>query len=224
MNANPKTNIQAVVYDMDGVLIDSEPLWRDIIIESFKTVGVHLTNEMCAQTRGRRVDDVVRYWLRYGGKGEALAVKVEDLIWEKIIACVKEEGKAKEGVRESLEFFKEKGIPLALASTSAFVLIDTVLDKLNIRHYFSYIYSGELEEYGKPHPGIYMHTMEKLGVVPDTSIAIEDSFNGILAAKAAKMRCIAVPDETLQGDARLSIADAVIPSLLDVNEELLRSI
>jgi beta-phosphoglucomutase-like phosphatase (HAD superfamily) len=210
--------IQAVIYDMDGVIIDSEPLWRDAEIASFATVGISLTDEMCRQTTGLRVDEVVEYWFHRFPTDSSKAEKVEALIWENVIRLVKDKGKAKKGVIESLEFFKSKDLKIALASTSAMVLINTVLDKLNLRKYFAELHSAEFEEFGKPHPNVYITTAKKLEVPAHTCIAIEDSINGILAAKAAKMKCIAIPE--VMDDKRLGIADVVVPSLADVNDDL----
>ncbi|HVF69852.1 MAG TPA: hexitol phosphatase HxpB [Xanthomonadales bacterium] len=211
--------IQAVIFDMDGVLIDSEPLWRKAAIKSFSTVGVRLTDDMCKETMGTRVDEVVNYWYHKFPWENTQKKLVEELIWENVIRLVKDEGKVKEGVRESLEFVKKQKLKIALASTSAMVLINTVLDKLGLQGYFEVIHSAEFEDYGKPHPGVYLTTAKKLGVQPQACVAIEDSINGMIAAKAAKMKCIAIPEKELVGDKRLGIADIVIPSLLEINQE-----
>ena len=203
---------------MDGLIIDSEPLWREAEIASFAFVGITLTDDMCKQTTGLRVDEVVEHWFHRFPTDSSKAEKVEALIWENIIRLVKEKGEAKKGVVESLEFFKTKNVKIALASTSAMILINTVLDKLKIRDYFAELHSAEFEELGKPHPGVYITTAKKLEVPAHTCLAIEDSTNGILAAKAAKMKCIAVPEES--NDKRLGIADAVISSLADINDDL----
>lgn len=216
--------ISAVIYDMDGVLIDSEPLWHKAEILSFATVGVSLTQQMCLQTTGLRIDEVVEYWFaRYPWK-EVSQKQVEERIWKSIIQLVKDHGKAKVGVIESLTFFKMNGYDIGLASTSAMVLIDVVLQKLGIQNFFSVVHSAEFEEFGKPHPGVYLTTANKMKVAPRACIAIEDSINGMVAAKAAKMKCIGVPEDVLFGDKRLGIADCIIPSLLDIDTNLLESL
>src|SRR5256885_15733241 len=124
--------IQAVVFDMDGVLIDSEPLWRKTYIHVFKTVGIELTEEMCRQVTGFRVDMVVDYrFHKYPWEGVSKK-QVEEEIGEYITKLIKEEGKIKEGVKEALNFVKKQNVKVALASTSAIILIKTVIDKLNI--------------------------------------------------------------------------------------------
>ena len=116
---------------------------------------------------------------------------------------------------EILEFFAKKNIPLAIASSSALSLIETVVDGLKIRKYFSVLYSAEHEKYGKPHPGVYISACEKLGIQPIHALAFEDSLNGILAAKSAKIRCIAVPEEINANNPKFAIADRILDSLLD---------
>ncbi len=212
--------IKAVIYDMDGVLIDSEPLWRKAEIESFSRVNVHLTDEMCRQTMGLRVDEVVEYWFHRFPWENTPHKEIEESIWDNVIKLVREEGTAMSGVKESLEFLKGKGMKLALASTSAMVLINTVIDKLQIRDYFEAIHSAEFEDYGKPHPGVYITTAKKLNLQPQECMAIEDSINGMIAAKAAKMKCIGIPEKDLLTDKRIGIADVVLSSLNEINEEI----
>lgn len=205
---------------MDGVIIDSEPLWREAEIEAFATVGIPLTEALCRETMGLRVDEVVEHWFHRFSVGAEKGKVVEEHIWENVIRLVKGRGEAKEGVRGSLDFFRGKGVRLALASTSAMALINTVLDKLALRSYFEELHSAEFEPYGKPHPGVYISMAKRLGVPAHTCLAIEDSINGILAAKAAKMKCVAIPEKELAGDKRLGIADAVVGSLTEINDGL----
>jgi mannitol-1-/sugar-/sorbitol-6-/2-deoxyglucose-6-phosphatase len=212
--------IQAVIYDMDGVIIDSEPLWREAEIRSFALVGINLTPEMCGETTGLRVDEVVHYWQERFPHIQIEPEATERSIWDGVIALVKERGEIKEGVHESLEFVRAKHIPLALASTSAMVLINTVLDKLQLTPYFSVVHSAEFEKRGKPDPAVYLTTANKLNVSPAACLAIEDSLNGIASAKAAGMTCVAVPESELLGNERLKAADAVITSLNEFDVRL----
>jgi mannitol-1-/sugar-/sorbitol-6-/2-deoxyglucose-6-phosphatase len=92
---------------------------------------------------------------------------------------------------------------------------------LNIEHYFQVTQSAEHEPYGKPHPGVYIEAARRLGVEPRRCLALEDSPNGVIAAKAARMYCIAVPDPALKDDRRLLAADLILPSLTDFHLELL---
>lgn len=211
--------VKAVIYDMDGLIIDSEPLWRKAEVKSFATVGVFLTEEMCAQTTGLRIDEVVEFWFHRNPWEGTSHKELEELIMKNVIQFVIDDGQQKKGVNESLDLLKQLGFRLALASSSGMALINPVLDKLQIRDYFEVIHSAEFEKYGKPHPEIYLSTAKQLNVNPVFCVAIEDSINGIISAKAAKMKCIAVPEKELLNDKRLGIADIVVASLLDINEE-----
>ena len=95
-----------------------------------------------------------------------------------------------------------------------------MLNRLGLTGEFECVYSAEEEGYGKPHPGVYLTTAGKLGVGPTECLAVEDSLNGVLSAKSARMKCVAVPDREQRGDSRFSIADAVLDSLEEVGEEL----
>jgi sugar-phosphatase len=149
---------------------------------------------------------------------------VENEIYEKVIATVRQKGVARKGVKEVLEFVKGKGVKMAIASSSSMSLITAVLQHLQIEKYFEAVYSAEFEEYGKPHPAVYLTTAKMLDVPVKNCIAFEDSFNGLLAAKAARMKCVCVPDESLVGSQKLGIADVVLFSLSDFNEEIWKKI
>jgi sugar-phosphatase len=211
--------IEAVIFDMDGLLIDSEPLWQEAEIFSFQRVGIELDNKMCLETMGLRVDQVVDYWnYKFPGKVKDKDSLVKDIMGG-VISLVIEKGKPREGVNEILEFMKGQNVKMAIASSSQLILIKTVVKKFGIDKYFDEFYSAEMEEYGKPHPGVYITTAKVLDVVPERCLALEDSFNGLLSAKAARMKCICVPDESIKQSPKLVIADLVLNSLADFNEE-----
>ena len=115
-------------------------------------------------------------------------------------------------------------LPLAVASSSSGEMIAAVMERLGIGGYFRILQSAEHEPYGKPHPGVYIEAARRLGVAPEHCLAFEDSPNGVIAAKAAKMACIAVPDPAIRADRRLCIADAILPSLADFRLEMLQQL
>ena len=209
--------IRAVIFDMDGVLIDSEPFWQESEIDVFGRAGLPLTREMCLQTMGLRVDEVVEYWRRRRPFDDAPAGTLEDAIIGGVVERILSKGEAREGAAHALEFFRARGLPVALASSSAYRLIGAVTERLGLAGAFDVVYSAEEEEYGKPHPGVYLTTARKLGVAPAECLAVEDSFNGVLAARAGRMRCVAVPEPAQKLDPRFAIADVVLDSLADVD-------
>ena len=212
--------ISAAIYDMDGLIIDSEPLWRKAEIEAFAPFGLELTEDMCRQTMGLRVDEVVQYWFSRHLRDREDYPRAAASIMENVVALIIKQGEALPGVTQSLDFFRSKNMKLALASSSDLNLIETVLNKFHIRDYFEVVHSAQFEPYGKPHPGVYITTAEKLGVSPLECVALEDSVNGMISAKAARMKCIGVPDREILSDKRLGIADIIIPSLTVINDGL----
>lgn len=211
--------IKAVIYDMDGLIIDSEPLWQEAEISVFRSVNVNLTREDCMRVMGMRTDEVVDYWFRKFPWDGPSKIEITSEIIRELIGLIKEKGELMEGVKESLAFVKSKGARTALASSSSYEIINTVLDKFGLMKEFEAIYSAQEEEYGKPHPAVYISAAKKLNIAPVECLAIEDSLNGVLAAKAAKMKCIAVPYEGVRRDQRFVIADVTLDSLMKIDEE-----
>lgn len=216
--------INAVIFDMDGLLIDSEPFWRRAQEYAFGTVQVHLSQDDMRQTMGHRIDEVVAHWYRERPWKGATQKDIEALIVDKVIELSRAEGQPLPGVREILEFFKKKSLPMAIASSSCTEIINAVVDTLDIRDYFQHFYSAEHETHGKPHPGVYITTASLLGVPPHLCLALEDSPSGVLAAKAAKMKCVAVPSHENRDHAYIQVADTRIDSLADFDEKLFQSL
>lgn len=209
--------MKAVIFDMDGVLIDSEPLWKIAEIEGFGRVGINLTQTDCEETVGLRIDEVVRLWhKKVGWKNKSIEAVADDIV-DVLIREIHAQGKALEGVYEALELFKSHGYKIALATSSYQRIINAVLEKLKIEKYFDQVHSAEFEVYGKPHPAVFLTTAEKLNIHPTECLVIEDSFNGVLAAKSARMKVVAVPEKSHQYDQRLIIADRVLTTLNEID-------
>lgn len=205
---------------MDGLLIDTEPLWRKAEIQVFASVGLHITEEDCLKTMGLRVDEAVGYWFeRQPWTGKTVA-EISDEILAQMVVLVRAEGKALPGVHDCLNFLQEKKIPLLLASSSPSRLIEVILEHLGIRERFEGVFSAEKEPYGKPHPGVFITAAEWKGSDPTKCLVFEDSFNGVLAAKAARMLCIAIPEEMTASDTRFTIADVCLKSMTEFTPEL----
>lgn len=202
----------AVIFDMDGVLINSEPLWHVAEIEVFGALGVPLTPADCVKTTGRRIDEVARYWFEQSPWQGPPPERVARSIVARVCGLVTERGEAMPWAREAVRFVARQGVRVGLASSSDDVLIRAVLARLGIGSHFEVTHSAEHEPLGKPHPGVYLSTARKLGARPERCLAIEDSGNGIRAAVAAGMRVVVVPDLPVAPDT-LALATAVLPSL-----------
>jgi mannitol-1-/sugar-/sorbitol-6-/2-deoxyglucose-6-phosphatase len=212
--------IRAVIFDMDGLLIDSEPLWKRAEMDVFSALGVPLKYEMTKETTGLRVDEVVEHWRsRYPWEGPS-SKEVGDRIVSRLVKLVQESGTPMAGVEHVIEVISKADVPMAIASSSSSLIIKAVLSRLGVEDRMTVIHSAEHETHGKPHPGVYITTAQKLGVKPAECLAFEDSVNGVLSAKAAKMLCVAVPDPELRQDKRFGIADLVIDSLEDFSADM----
>lgn len=205
--------IDTILFDMDGLLVDSEPLWKRAEKEVFGNLGLKLTDELLRQVMGFRLNEVVAHWYAFQNWPEPNFAKTEEDIITCMIAMLHEEAVALPGVIESLAFCREKGYKIALASSSSMRLIEVVVNKLNIKKSFDLLYSAESEPFGKPHPGIFISAAKRLGSAQSECLVVEDSINGVIAAKAAKMKCIAVPEPEKQNDPRFAIADYQLASM-----------
>lgn len=201
------SNFEAVIFDMDGVLIDSEPLWKIALEEVFHSLGSKLSKQDFQKTVGLRLDEVVVFWHAHEHWENFTPKEIEDRIVGKMIELIKANAQPLPGVIATLQFLKEKGLKIGLGTSSYEVLIDTILSELGIREFFDFTHSAELEQFGKPHPAVYLTVAEKLGVSPLKCVVIEDSLNGVIAAKAARMKVICIPEKTHHPEPKLMLAD-----------------
>ena len=213
--------LRAVVFDMDGLLVDSEPLWVRAEMEIFGEVGLILGAEDCAKTKGLRIDDVIAFWhARHPWDGRSLA-EVETRLVRRVAELVGTEGRALPGVANAIEVARESGRKLALASSSPSLIIRAALERLGIAAAFSVVQSAETEPLGKPHPGIFLRAAGRLDVNAVECLVLEDSITGVIAAKSARMACIAVPFDHPNQEPRFVLADLVIGSLAELTPALL---
>jgi len=207
------------VFDMDGVLLDSEPIWRGVEVEVFGRVGVELSEEDLIRTMGVRIADVVRLWHERQPWNDPPIDDVTDEIVERVATKIEREASLNEGTIEAIDRLRAHGLPLALASSSPMRLIEAVLRMGGLDDRFDVVLTGEDEEHGKPAPDVYLSAARALGVPAERCLAIEDSINGVRAAKAAGMVAIAVPPpETRGGD--IGGADLILDSLADLDDRV----
>jgi sugar-phosphatase len=211
--------MKAAIFDMDGLLIDSEPLWKAAEIEVFGALGVPLTPELCRQTTGVRLDGVVRHWFaQYPWRGPSHA-EVESRVLEAVGRRIAEEGSLMLGVEATIETLLAARYELAVASSSPLGLMQAALTKLGIIDVFSVLHSAEEEAAGKPDPAVYLTTLRRLGVAAQRCIAFEDSVLGVQAAKAAGIAVVAVPDPAEASNPGFAEADLVLGSLTEFSLE-----
>jgi sugar-phosphatase len=216
--------LSAVIFDMDGLLIDTEPIWRRAEIDVFGRVGLRITEEQALQTMGVRIAEIVAGYYRQHPWSGSSPEEVTDAIYDEVIRHVQEEGGAKPGVYTAFHAVRSAGLPIAIASSSSERLIHAVLQKLGLQNDVQAICSADAEKQGKPHPAVYLTAAGKLGVPPEACLALEDSPNGVLSSKAAGMFCIVVPDPYLAGDPRMDRADLRLDSLVELTPALLDEI
>ena len=210
--------IDAVVFDLDGVLLDSEQVWDR-------------AREELAHERGGRWHDLAQRdmmgmssteWSRYMHETIGLPEPPEEIsreVVERLSALYREELPVIRGAREAVQRLAARW-PLGLASSSNRELIDLVLELLGVAHLFAATVSSEEVPRGKPAPDVYLEAARRLGVDPARAAAVEDSHNGILAARAAGMRVVAIPNSHFPpGDEALAAADMVLASPAELTAE-----
>lgn len=207
--------IRAAIFDMDGLLIDSEPFWRKAEIEAFAEVGLTLTEDDCRETMGYRLNEVVALWYSRRPWAQLSQKEVEDNILKKVSHYIETEGQALEGALELIEACKHAGLKTAIASSSPLTLINSVVKRLGIKESLDFIHSAQHEAFGKPHPAVFIATAIKLGVQPEECVVFEDSFHGVVAGLAAKMKTIVVPDSENFDSPKFAAADLKFKSLND---------
>jgi sugar-phosphatase len=214
--------MQAVIFDMDGLLIDSEPLWREAEIAVFESVGLRLTDQLCRETIGLRADEVVRHWHTRFPWSEPSCEQVTGKLLDAAQRLIVEHGSLMDGARDVITELHAQDAKLAIASSSPMRLIRAVVEKFTLGSYFSVLHSAEHEIVGKPDPAVYRTTMTLLGTDPHQCVAFEDSLSGVRAAKAAGAMVIAVPASEDARDPGFAVADAMLTSLKDFSLDLIQ--
>lgn len=206
--------VLAAIFDMDGLLIDSEILWERAEMDVFATLGGDLSRrDQLPDTVGLRIDQVVRMWyeaMPWNGPDQA---EVAARIITRCINLVEELRPILPGVEHALQLCRDNGLKIGLASASPMHMLERVLEMFNLRHYFDVLASAESLPYSKPHPQVYHDAAAKLGIDPLNCVTLEDSLNGVIATKAARMRSIVVPAAAVREDLRWSLADVKLESL-----------
>lgn len=206
-------DFDTVIFDMDGVLIDSEPLWKIAMEETFTEIGFNLQRKDFEKTVGLRIDEVIAFWFNYMNYNGASEKETEERIIYKMKELIQKNGAPLPGVRETLTRLAELDKKIGLATSSYTTLIETVLSVLDIEDAFHYTHSAENEEFGKPHPAVYLHVANQLNVSPQKCLVIEDSLNGVISGKAARMTVVCIPEITHTPNPKLQVSDIQFDSM-----------
>ena len=209
---------RACIFDMDGLLVDSEPFWRAAHAELMADLGVDVSPFLgTGLTTGMRVDEVVALWRAHspwqGPSDEEVAARIVS----HVAAAVRERAVLLPGALEALDFCGRHGLAAALATGSTVEIVQAVLERFDLARRFDAVCSAEHDTHSKPHPAIFLRAAELLGAPPSACVVFEDSLNGVVAAKAARMRVIAVPPLELAEDPRYALADLCLDSLLKID-------
>ncbi|MGV4228508.1 hexitol phosphatase HxpB [Citrobacter portucalensis] len=215
--------ILAAIFDMDGLLVDSEPLWDQAELDVIASLGVDISRRHeLPDTLGLRIDMVVDLWFAQQPWNGSSRQEVTERIITRAIALVEETKPLLPGVREAVTLCKSQGIKVGLASASPLHMLEKVLTMFDLRDDFDALASAEKLPYSKPHPQVYLDCAAKLGIDPLNCVALEDSVNGMIASKAARMRSIVVPAHENQDDPRFVLADVKLTSLTELTAAHLR--
>jgi len=205
-------SIAATLFDMDGLLIDSEVLWHKAEVEIFGTLGVPLDAHATRSTKGIFIDEVVADWfVRYPWSGPNVDEVVAMLV-DRVGSLVETEGRLLPGAIRALDLTSERG-PIALASSTPLSLIHRSLDHFDLTDRFASVHSAQFEPYGKPHPGVFLTAASSIGVAPSHCLVFEDSSAGVIAARAASMKVVAVPTPEDRASVEFLLADLLLDSL-----------
>lgn len=216
---------KAVLFDMDGVLLQSEHIW--IKAKTYVLQKYHIPHSrlLSLHTIGLRLDEVVDYWFEH----ERLAFRKLNLkkkmliqeITDSVTYYYEKVSHPSENLEQVLQNLLKKNILLGIASVSPLRLIQSFLIKNSLYHYFDQIISGEAVTYAKPHPEIYLKLASRFSLSPAECVAVEDSLNGLRSVHLARMRSIFYNPNADQDTDRLQLATYTIQSFAEFPSHLL---
>jgi len=200
--------IKAVIFDMDGVIIDSEPFWKQAEFDVFSSLGVIVSDEFTPITQTMTTAEVADFWFKKYPWENVSLKEVEERVISRVIELIETNSCAILGIKGFIERLKAQGLKIGVATNSPYRIIPSALQKVGVYELIDVISSAEFEEKGKPDPAIYLSTSQKLAVAPSECIVVEDSYSGMLAAKKAGMKVVAFSNG--QQHRTFELADHVI--------------
>ncbi|MDR6370992.1 sugar-phosphatase [Chryseobacterium bernardetii] len=194
--------LKAVIFDMDGVLIDSEKFWTQAELDVFSSYGVKVTDDLAAQTKYMTTQEVTEFWYERFPWENFDSSDLENKVVTRVIEMIQDQDCIMSGVQGFITNLKNKEYKIGLATNAPLRVAHVVLEKLQVRDLFDTVHSSEFETQGKPHPAVYLSSAKNLGVSPEHCIAIEDSPSGLKAAKEAGMQTVIFTndDESIDSD------------------------
>ncbi len=214
--------LQAVLWDMDGTLVDSEKVWAEVQIELLGSLGAIWTMEDCVNLIGSDLRDAVKVWMSRIPSGLITAEELAERMFRAVIDALKQEVEFRPGAVELLQALRKEDVPCALVSASYRLMIDAVMSHLP-PDLFDVIVAGDEVTNGKPHPEPYLTAARELGVDPTQCVVIEDSNTGVQAGAAAGAYVIAVPQwVTIPEAPRRLVVDSLEPLSPESLRRLLR--
>ncbi|MDV7105926.1 HAD-IA family hydrolase [Vibrio sp. TH_r3] len=208
-------NKRLFIFDMDGVLLDSEPYWRAAQIDLLDQFGVRISSEDCIRnTMGKRIDDIAIFWI------DEFSLNVEPeyfatLLLKTTAGLIRQNAKANPGLYSLIEFLQQHRFVIALATSSSKEIITAVLQKLQLEDVFAVTVSADSVKRGKPAPDVYLNVCARLNISTEYALALEDSLTGVKSALAANITTIAIP-ETGNANVDFSSADFIVSRIGDV--------
>lgn len=210
--------LKAFIFDMDGVIIDSEPIHFDVDVQTMKHFGKAITKEELEKFVGMTNPEMWKVIKEDYQLQQTVAEIIEHQLSSKITLLQGIQIEPIEGIRDLLTSLKNNQIPIGIASSSPRIFIEEVLKKFDLSSYFDCVVSGEEVNQGKPAPDVYMEAASLLGVDPKDCVVVEDAKHGVAAAKAAGMTCFGYVNEN-SGHQDLSKADFIIHAISEIKVE-----
>ncbi|MFU0826560.1 MAG: 2-deoxyglucose-6-phosphate phosphatase [Lachnoclostridium sp.] len=209
--------VKAVIFDLDGTLVDSMWMWRDIDIEYLAKYGYELPEDLQEEIEGMSFSETAVYFKKRFGLSQSLEEIKEEwnrMAWDKYLNQVP----LKKGAAKFLKLLKEMGIKAGIATSNSRELVDLVIEKLQVRDYFMSIRTSCEVEKGKPSPDIYHLVAKDLGVTSEECLVFEDVIQGIMAGKNAGMKVCAVYDDYSEKDTdrKKELADYYVESFEEI--------
>lgn len=206
-------NKKLFIFDMDGVLLDSEPYWRKSQIDILQQFGVTITiNDCINNTMGKRIDDISKLWIDMF-RLEVTPHSFSIQLLNKTAELISYNALPRDGVYTLINYLKNHNYRIALATSSSTPIILAVLQKLNIESVFEFVLSADEVENGKPAPDVYLEVCKRLKIPTSQAIALEDSITGVKAAVAANITTIAIPEHFSE---EFKVANYIIDKIEDV--------